>query len=235
MKKFTLFLLFIITTSLYAAPEQKSYQVNLIIFSQISPDSLKSEHFPNRLKTPNLKNTLDILNPTTTSSDYKLLPGDQLGLQDELKKLSNDSNKKVLLKMAWTQPMSTTSKAQWIQLYGGQAYDSSGQPITVGETLPDEMTGSLPPGSMQKPAYWELNGKIKVSFQNFYRVYAQLYLTEPESIISGTSDQKTIGDFQPIPLRTFIATANRHTRLNQLNYIDHPLFGMLVKITPASN
>ena len=147
---------------------------------------------------PNSRGTLDLLGQQTVGS-YQLLPNNKFGLQDELNKLNNDSSYHVLLNISWAQPMASSSGAKWIHIYGGQPYDQTGRPIS-NYGLTQTATTTLSPQQPQTvPSYWEINGRIKVSFQSYYQIYTRLYLTEPESIIGGQADSNAIGSFQPIP------------------------------------
>lgn len=231
MKKCFLILLFfaLISQNIFAA---KLYQVNVIIFSHITSNALSYENWPNKLMIPNTLGTIDLLNQQTIGN-YQLRSDNQFGLKNELDMLSKHPNYHVLLNMSWTQPMASANASQWIHIYGGQPFDQTGQAIQNYGLTQTATTTLSPQASISKPTYWEINGKIKISFQNFYQIYARLYLTEPESIIGGQADSNAIGNFQPIPLRSFYLNENRNTRLNELNYLDHPLFGMLIKITPS--
>jgi hypothetical protein len=131
-----------------------------------------------------------------------------LGLQKEADKLKQQDDYKIILHTSWQQNVTSLRDAKWIRIYGGQPYDAQGQPIQ--------------PDDNRLPTYWELNGKIKISKSNFFDIYTDLYLTIP------TGSQNNI-----IPLRTFIMQQHRRTKLNQLNYLDHPLFGVLIKISKS--
>lgn len=133
----------------------------------------------------------------------KINPAKKLGLTKEANKLSAQSDYKILLHTSW---MQNINNSKWIHVYGGQPYDAKGQPIQ--------------PDDNRMPTYWELNGKIKLAKNTFFDIYTNLYLTIP------TSNGKNI-----IPLRTFSLRQHRRTKLNQLNYLDHPLFGVLIKIS----
>lgn len=215
MKKFILLtLLTLISANSFAA---KLYQINVIVFSHMTPNALASENWENRLIKPDLRGAVDLLQ-LRSFNNYQLLPDSQFGLQKELATLKNQPDYHVLMSLSWTQLMTSAKDAKWIQIYGGLPYDQTGQPMSDHS-------------AQVSPRLWEFNGKIKISFQTFYQIYTRLYLTEPESIIGGSTDSGPIGNFQPIPLRTFYLAENRHTRLNELNYIDHPLFGMVVNVT----
>ena len=44
-----------------------------------------------------------------------------------------------------------------------------------------------------------------------------------------------MGIFQQVPLKTFYFFKHQRTRLNTLTYIDNPVFGTIVKITPIQS
>ncbi len=234
-KLFILFLiLFSVSVIADTAPTNKLYQVNLIVFSHITSDALHSENWPNQLLTPDLRGSINLFTQSTVGS-YQLLPEKQSGLSKELNQLKGNSDYHILLARSWVQPMPSLKYAKWIQIYAGQPYDKAGQPMndhTPLQIAENQENAAFPDMLQEKPAYWELNGKIKVGFQTFYQAYLQLYLTEPESIIGGPANSDTIVNFQTIPLQTFYLQENRHTRLNEVNYIDHPLFGAIINITP---
>lgn len=134
----------------------------------------------------------------------------QPSLQTEASKLKNNSDYQIIFHNSWTQNITNKRNAQWIHIYGGQPYNAKG------ELIPDD--------SNEMPTYWQLNGKIKISKATFIDINTKLYLTIPLN-----------KDSQLIPLRTFTLFQNRRMKLNQLNYLDHPLFGVLVKVSHAKS
>jgi len=196
MKKIFFFcLLFLPLFSVKAS--DNLYQIDLIVFTQ-NDATMNSENWPNTLKQPYLKNTI---NP-----DFNPI----LGLQKEANKLKQQDNYKIILHTSWKQNMTSKRYAKWIRIYGGQPYDAKGQMIQ--------------PDDNRIPTYWKLNGKIKISKSSFFDIYTDLYLTLP----TPSSDNL-------IPLQTFIMQQHRRTKLNQLNYLDHPLFGVLIKISKSAS
>lgn len=146
----------------------------------------------------------NILKTPVIKNLSEIVPTSKLELTSEANKLSAQSDYKILLHTSWLQNI---NDQKWIHIYGGQTYDAKGQPIR--------------PDDNRIPTYWELNGKMKINkVATFFDIYTDLYLTIP------TSDDKNI-----VPLRTFILQQHQRTKLNQLTYLDHPLFGVLIKIS----
>lgn len=205
MKKMSV-LLFLSLFFATAMAKSNLYQINVIVFKHITEKALKSEEWPAELKVPKLKGAVDLAvsqTPMNFSNVTRpiLLPDDQFGLKNELEKLQSSRDYQVLTYFSWVQ--NTNQPSKWIHIKGGQAFDQDERP------LEDASNGAR---------YNELNGKIKVTSNYYINLYSDLYLTEPD------------GNMQPIPLRTFSMLQNRRLKLSELNYLDHPLIGMLVSI-----
>jgi len=217
--------LILCTTSVFASNNNQQYSIDLIIFTHINNQSLYSEHWTNELIQPIIKNAVELLAPdspllqkqtnngTPISQNYILRPSQLFGLKKEALKLSKDSNYKIVLRLSWLQDRKSLEAGRWIHLIGGQPYDGNGQLIDA--NLSD-----------QKPTYWEINGKLKIRLNHYFNINTQLYLTLPQSVTNGDTTA-----YKPIPLQTFKMIESRRTRSNELNYFDHPLFGMLLKIS----
>ena len=220
-KYILIFLCFIFCSSVIAA--NKLYKTNLIVFSHVTDWTLRSELWPNILKRPYLKNAYVLIAKTPD-------------LQKEAALLNKQRGYKVILHTSWVQNIGSLHNAKWIHIYAGQAYNAKGEPIKPGDIQkpikPIKKTKTqnaknqndkkqvIQPDESRIPVYWELNGKIKLSKVKFFDIYTNLYLTIPTSKPNNN-----------IPLRTFILQQHRRAKIDQLNYIDHPLFGVLIKIS----
>jgi len=69
----------------------------------------------------------------------------------------------------------------------------------------------------------EVDGIVTISKGKFLKIKTNLNLTEPSYEIS-----KIPNGLLSYPIRN-----TRNTKENELNYIDNPVFGMLIKVTPA--
>lgn len=74
---------------------------------------------------------------------------------------------------------------------------------------------------------WQLEGKLKLSQHSFFNANTALLLTEPASALPASSG---ISGSQ-----SFLLTDKRRLQANELNYMDHPLFGVLLKIIPYAS
>lgn len=94
----------------------------------------------------------------------------------------------------------------------------------------DQSTISIPVASNNG----KLNGTIAITLGHYFDVNANLLLTEPTNVLQklGTNNYfLTWGQSH----FTFQLLQHRRMRSDELNYFEHPLFGMLIKILPVKN
>ncbi len=152
-----------------------------------------------------------------------MLPRHQIGLAWPVHRLRRDDNQ-ILLDIAWVMPAIQTDN--WIHIYGGQAYDSNGQPLTT-----DTNIYSIPsPEQAESVAYWQLNGLLRISYNQLFTVETKLYLTLPQQLGDFNASQ-----FGLVPLNSYLLMGKRDVRASQMAYFDHPLFGVLVMVSPAGS
>lgn len=237
MRRFSLFLaaIFFIFYSVIVQADLagKPVKVNLIVFTHVNKQSLASESWPQQLINPSYTNTLQLLPSDAILTDdngiqgyatqFKLLPRHKVGLAWTVHRLRDEGNT-IVLDIAWVMPAIETN--HWLHIYGGQAYDSTGQPLQL-----DSSIYSIPSiEQSQSVVYWELNGLLRISYDRLFTVETKLYLTLP----------KQLGDFDAsqfglVPLNTYTLMGKRDLRAGQMAYFDHPLFGVLVMVTPVKS
>jgi len=203
-----------------AAQQPKLYKVEVIVFEHITPQSLSSETWPTSLDEPNLRGAIQ-LQPSEGSSTqlYELLPKSYFQLNREVRRLNNNSSYKILTHLAWIQPVSAPRFAKPVQITGGTLYTSDGQVV-----LPE------PGGDLNAYAgdYQQLNGTITISVMKYLQIQTNLLLTEPGYQIPQQAD----AEGKTASLISFPMNQTRRTKSKDLNYFDHPLYGMLIEITP---
>lgn len=228
MKKIIITLLLLMSKTLFALPSNTPlYQVNLIVFTTINQKALQSEHWPNVLIQPNLENALDLIYPDKTksfnpnsNSVYTYLPYRLRTLHRDAIFLKRNKNYRVIKNIAWIQPMTTLKHAKWVHVFGGRIYDQQGKILTNSTT-----------DNLIEPAYWEINGKIKIGLDRYFTIRSKMFLTLPQMLDQDKTKTNTI--YQQIPLQSFSLIQEQRTKSKELNYFDHPLFGLLISITPA--
>lgn len=185
----------------------RAYQVELIIFSHMSSKSLTTEQWP--ALNPNTQSYTNAITLAPTTSDlkyYRLLTPQDFTLSKEQKRLNQFiSTYHTVMHIAWRQQVFEPRYAHAVHILGGQMYNSAPQ----------------------------VNGTIRISVQRYLNVSLDLMFAAPANAISKLARN---GYFSSAPsnLIYFHLLQTRRMRSNELNYIDFPLYGVLIKITPVT-
>lgn len=76
----------------------------------------------------------------------------------------------------------------------------------------------------------QLNGTITIGVKKYFDVHLNLYLGVPVSELTALSKTSYFRNISE-KMAYFHLLQTRRMRSNELNYIDHPLYGVLIKIT----
>lgn len=150
-----------------------------------------------------------------------ILPTEQHKLTAEAGHLKVSKEYNVLFHQAWRQPMVTAEQSSWVVVRGGERFTDQ----------------------------YSLQGSIRFSLRRYLHARTDLYLQELAPIkniqnnsieIDETStDRSTTNELSPEimyqALRTFRLQQSRRMRSVELHYIDSPVIGVLIKITPYNN
>ena len=172
---------------------------------------------------------------------FQLLPRDQLQLSAASKKILHSPDFRLLFHEAWRQPLSDRANSEQIIILGGELFDQHHElegtiNISVERYLHINTnlwysTFTSNAGGVDNP--WPQLPTVPVSLAT-----AQDTNLEP---LDGSPSGKTYsfdnqfqadnGNLYSVE-RTVTLRQHRRMRSNELHYIDHPLLGMLVKVTP---
>ncbi|MCH9744717.1 MAG: peptidoglycan binding protein CsiV [Gammaproteobacteria bacterium] len=201
-----------------AAP--KSYQVAVIVFSQITTNALDSEQWPRIIpqQIPSQYTEMD-----TDASHYIPPANDDFTLSNELQSITKNPQYTILLQKEWLIPVKQFSNDVILHLYGGQAFDDSGKKLQV---VTDESNPFL------SASLWELNGTLNINMRRYFNLSFNLILAEPSNTIDQLSNNGYFKNNSDSYVY-FKLNQTRRMRSNELNYIGHPLYGVLVKIMPS--
>jgi len=179
---FTL-LLCCFTTLIYAAPERQ-YDVQVIVFSHLTPNTLQSENWP--IITPGDFNAPSI--PSGSASE----------LAREKNALLRNPHYQILLDAGWTETWRGDQSTVTIPLAGGSA------------------------GA-------KLSGYMTIALSHYFDVHTDLFLTEPTDLLKQIDPTLHIDQSS----FSFHLLQNRRMRSNELNYLEYPVIGVLIKIIPT--
>ncbi len=226
-----LFLMFfLLNIGIPCFAENDLYKVEVILFKKLDPASIPSEDIQSHqsLQLPDTLIELAAYDDDSIDIPFRLLEKNQVDMNKEAYALSRRKNYRVMLHIAWLQPMNEKRYSKPVHIYAGPLYNPSEQQTKNNiHELPNSMDNPL--------GLWEINGTIRVNRSNHFVINSQLTFSLPY-------DEKQNFAFfnntaqHPNPVREikrYYLSQSQNLRLKELHYFDHPLFGMLAKITPA--
>jgi len=228
-------------------PEQKFYDVEIIIFKNLTVPKGHEYHLPTPAAEHSV-HTLDLFDPSqmakAAKQGFSVLPIEDLKLLEEDKKIVRSSRYELLAHVGWRQPGLEKSRAIPVWIHGGKIFDKRYSSIDQSETAPDSratITGnSLPEGNNQLPSghqgLYELEGAITITLARYLHTQAELVLRKPATLDkllqrAALPETEIALDQQQI-LLNYGLKEHRRMRSKRLHYLDSPEFGMLVLITP---
>lgn len=213
---FCLFLTCLASTSYaYSSNAGRWYQFEMIVFSHITAEGLEAEQWSavNAWQLPQGQMlSLKSAPGETTFPPYTLLPTRYFMLKREAAKIAKQPHYKVLMHVAWRQQVQNPRNAIPIRIHGGALYSNSGRPMGNG-------------------SIWQVNGSLKISVLRYLDMNFNLVFASPTDSLSKAfrdgSMLNVAGKFAYFPF-----SQSRRMRSKELNYIDHPLYGVLIEAFP---
>lgn len=239
----------------------KWYQIELLVFANSNEAEDQGEHWPTELRLRYPTNTV-VLKPPVDSSlinrtivdesdlleaqaigtptiyrdypSFTQLPEDALSLRDAANNILSQYQYRPLFHGAWQQPIEPRETATAIAIYGGEKFDN----------------------------HYELEGHVLIAVERYLHIHTDLWLNrfiqaigsdafilqklptlprqKTETLADVTSlvlsDDNSLTNNLAQPLyqveRTVVMRQHRRMRSEELHYIDHPLFGLVVRVTP---
>lgn len=220
--------LFVCVTTV-AAP---IYQVEMIVFSHMQSPNLDGERWPIiesfqinledawQLKSLTQLDQTNNNNPPT----YQILPNYYLHLTRERERLLSAGHYQPLLHITWYQDMLTPKDTHWLHIFGGKGFNNTGKVIA------ENYDGSA---QYTQASHWQVDGFVRIGVKRYFDASYKLTFATPTEIIQSLSQNDNFKSVDT-PLLYFNLDQQRRMRSNELNFIDHPLYGILVKINKVS-
>ncbi|MBX9706293.1 MAG: peptidoglycan binding protein CsiV, partial [Gammaproteobacteria bacterium] len=144
-------------------------------------------------------------------------------------KLQNSSKYKVITSLAWQQPLTSKADAKLLHIFAGQAYDANGNPLSNPSVTPPQDDSSTAAPNGQTPAKWQLNGTVKVWLDTYVVIDSDFLLTENVPVMNSDAGDTSSHN----QLMSFALNETVRARSNEINYMDNPIYGVLVLVNPA--
>jgi hypothetical protein len=178
---------------------------------------------------------------------YVLLDRDFFQLNSIAKKIDSSSKYDVVLHLAWRQPTFDEDKSMPVFVFNGMLKrDPTPEPVSnPGSQGYDFYVNGLETG----PQYYWLSGTLKLSVSRYLHLESDLHMklrTTRQEVIEESPPPETggFGSFfgmakEPTPimierpvLQDYRLFETRRMRSKEIHYFDHPMMGIVVKVTP---
>ncbi|MDE2236035.1 MAG: hypothetical protein KGL13_06300 [Gammaproteobacteria bacterium] len=211
-------------TTAAPAPAPNWYNVELIVFSNTDPNAGSLETWPVNPGAPDWNSAVPP-NPTGSGLPYMLLPPSSYRLTSDWQKLAHSSDYQPLLQVAWTQPAIDRSTALFVRI---------GIPPSSSLPAANSTNAQMPaatPSANGTPVY----GIARLSTTGPYlHLDLDLDYRGPMAKISTPGSAQTTAPAGAAPqVQWYRLTQNRRIDAGKLNYFDHPMFGVLLLVTPT--
>jgi len=152
---------------------------------------------------------------------YTLIPEEEYRLKTEFRRLQRSNILQPVIHLAWRQPVTDSKHAKLLYL-------RTSQPPAEIETISGFENFATTEEAI------DLEGTIRVSVNRYLHVELDLLNRIKQSPAYSSYEQSFEDGLtqQPLPDNRYRMQAQRRMRSGELHFIDHPLMGALIKITP---
>lgn len=231
--------LFLASLSTPALAEKAWYQVEVLVFANKNQSALLTEAWP---ENPGNPSGLDIVELNITGNDditrskpWEVLPAKGYELNNRAYALRKSRDYRLLLHTAWQQPAQEDRQKQAVYLH---------------DQLPIPFVkSSFPPESSEiGPFLQQLFGTLRLRISRYlhldidltYRIAQEVQYNEQkdalmEAVKLAPEDNRFIFTSEPVTTiaqRGFRLQESRRIKSKEVHFFDHPLFGVLVYVTP---
>ncbi|MFK5913098.1 MAG: CsiV family protein [Woeseiaceae bacterium] len=246
MKTFISIMLLLVVANLSFADDFRYYDVEIIVTENLGDTGRNAENWPLQVNLVQEEKTVELGQPVTAEwlpddvnlkASYKLLNSSHYHLNDLVEKITESKTKRVILHTAWRQPgldKKTSLPIHFKYLVpAAPVIDDETNPNIINQREEEAETATLP--IQNSPSI--LEGILRVTLARYLHLESELTLQSqlPELI-------KTDNPFEDLDnenIRSELEKQGvihfkqkRHRiRSNELHYLDHPVLGILIKIT----
>ncbi len=224
------------------AEGMRYYDVEVIVIENLSEEQKNSENWPLQVNLTLPEKTVQLGEPVPREwlpeevdlkSSYKVLSPKVYQLKKEVEKIAKSKTQRVIFHTAWRQP--GLDKNQALPVYFKREIPAVPHvKDKSSSSLSDEMSSA--PDTEATSSI--LEGLLRVTLARYLHLEAELIYRDtppaivksdnPFSILDNENKRNKIKKQGVIHLKQ----KRRRIRSNELHYIDHPVLGILIRITP---
>ena len=206
MKKLLLGSLLLLFSNLVYA---KWYQVEMVVFEHLATDT--SGEIWNSDDVPDYRNTIELVTDASGSNAFKMLPSSRYKLGGVNRVLKLSSGYRPVYHVAWQQPELRKSRAKKVHIKNPEAKINGTVNLRGGHLL-----------------------HLDLNISYFVDLYTESItsFTEENISVAGEDVEEIEVDEEIIMSGTYAQMKEtRRIKLNELHYFDHPLFGVIMRVT----
>lgn len=251
------------SATIYAADADKKsdwYHVEILVLENLDKSGLQ-ESWPLNPGHPNFSQAQRI--PTSDkpesegSSNFSALPENAYILEDAKARIQKQGGFRVVMHKAWRQQILDKKLAEKLRLVGGKYYSQKSDRTGEGISMEDsDNNGDDPIGAFAdvSGSAYEVDGTLLLSKGRFLHADADLVFTKPMRVLSPVAGvEGSLSTRMPTVSLANVANRNHWTsetnarlqpfrltqdirlKTSEVQYIDHPMYGILLTVTPAND
>lgn len=229
--------------------EQRWYRVEVILFENKHIDSALEEVWPTRLSLPDTAGVGTLYDPPP---GFVFTNSSRLKLGGAKHRLAVSGRYKPLMHFGWTQQGLSKSRAIPLHIQGGLKFVAPvpRDPVPTPAITQAESNAAVSADSrvstygiaeevpMVAAEVNQIDGTLTLSLGRYLHIHTDLIyrrLVQNNSLRTRGNPMAAGADFgDGTQVMSFRMNQHRKMRSRELHYLDHPMFGMLIEVTPVA-
>lgn len=251
-KFITIGILLLVNFSSYANQDDKLYQIEIIVFEHLDKSGLQ-ESWPLEPGKPSYSSAHTLKSPDHQAieegqQNFVAVRDEALQLDDAKERIKKQGGYRIIMHKGWKQTIPEKKLSDKLRLTGGKRYSRSDRNLSDYLGMEEEALGA----NIDASKVSEIDGTILLSKGRYLHLDADLLFTKPMKVLSPISDFEGSISAANSPKVSLANVANRNQweyetnarlqpfrlkesvrlRLNEVQYIDHPIYGILIAVLP---
>lgn len=243
-------ILFLLVANNSFAEDMRYYDVEIIIIENLAEKAKNSENWPLQVNLVQPEKIVQLGESVVSEwlpknkgidlkSSYIVLKSKDYQLTKEVKRISKSKTKRVIFHTAWRQPGLDKNQALPIyfkrEIAAAPVIEEEASATTLNSEI--EQDDEIASTQKQEPTPSILEGILRVTLSRYLHLEAELSFKNkipeivksdnPFSILDNEQERSEVEKQGVIHLKQ----KRRRIRSNELHYIDHPVLGILVRMT----
>ena len=223
-RTFALILLCLLAGTAHASDTR--YRIEMVFFAHTDDKAFLSEQWP---QPQAAASAAEGSREENTTRRFAELPADEQKLGGAVAQLDKSKRYRVLKHIAWEQPGLSEDRAVSVPISGGTDFRMEFPARMESRWIVDangQMVEIPGPESLN-----EMDGSVRLVLGRYLHIYTDLVYRKP--VIVEQLDEETQEVSEQQILFDIPVESHRKMRSRELHYLDHPLLGILIEVTPV--